>query len=284
MKTKTLEYYLDLPYKTEIIKDNDPDNPGWVARVVDLPGCLTQADTFPELEEMIADAKRLWIETALEDGIEIPEPRPEEEYSGKFVVRVPKSLHRRLVEIAEREAISLNQYVSVALGLAVGENITAVPATKLEPLIPSWPGLSVAATRVLQMAGLTNQAADVDERLFSEWAGHRIERITAAYRSGYSRELFEDIDTLLMILRQNTSNSPVINVYVQTLSFLRQVCDDALKRTSDVQLLAQLGQVIYQVNQSNQIGADLKSGYLDVSNEFETLPESRRVTEDKDRY
>lgn len=120
MDNKTIEYYLGLPYKTEIIQDLDPDNPGWVARVVDLPGCITQADTFAELEEMIADAKRVWIQSALEDGDAIPEPRTEEEYSGKFVARVPKSLHRKLVESAEQEGVSLNQFVSNTLAEAVG--------------------------------------------------------------------------------------------------------------------------------------------------------------------
>jgi antitoxin HicB len=118
---KTLEYYLNLPYKVEILQDFDAENPGWVARVVDLPGCITQADSFAELEEMIADAKRAWIETALEDGVEIPEPRLNEEYSGKFVARVPKSLHRKLVEIAGQEGVSLNQFVSTTLAAAVGE-------------------------------------------------------------------------------------------------------------------------------------------------------------------
>ena len=115
MNEKNLEYYLALPYKTEIIQDNDLEHPGWVAIVPDLPGCITQSDTFAELEEMIRDAKSSWIESALEDGIEVPEPRIEEEYSGKFVVRIPKSLHRRLAETAEREGVSLNQYVSTAL-------------------------------------------------------------------------------------------------------------------------------------------------------------------------
>jgi antitoxin HicB len=76
-----------------------------VARVVELPGCITQGDTFEELGEMIEDAKRSWIETALADGQEIPQPRSEEKYSGKFIVRVPKSLHRELVETAEREGV-----------------------------------------------------------------------------------------------------------------------------------------------------------------------------------
>ena len=122
MNNKNLEYFLALPYKTEILQDFDSDNPGWVARVVDLPGCMTQADSFAELEDMIEDAKRAWIDTALEDGVEIPEPRAREEYSGKFIVRVPKSLHRKLVETAEQESVSLNQYVSTTLAEAVGEH------------------------------------------------------------------------------------------------------------------------------------------------------------------
>lgn len=34
-----------------------------------------------------------------------------EKYSGKFLLRIPKSLHKRLVEEAKREGISLNQYI-----------------------------------------------------------------------------------------------------------------------------------------------------------------------------
>ncbi|MEH2192567.1 MAG: toxin-antitoxin system HicB family antitoxin [Nostoc sp.] len=32
-------------------------------------------------------------------------------YSGKLLLRMPKSLHRRLAETSERECISLNQYI-----------------------------------------------------------------------------------------------------------------------------------------------------------------------------
>jgi antitoxin HicB len=123
MDARKVEDYLRLPYTIEVIRDNDEENPGWVARVVELPGCITQGDTFEELREMIEDAMRGWIEVALEDGIPIPEPRPVDEYSGKFVVRVPKSLHRELVEAAEREGVSLNAFVGVALGRAVGAEI-----------------------------------------------------------------------------------------------------------------------------------------------------------------
>lgn len=72
MLNKTLDHYLALPYTIEIIPDEDDG--GYVARVRELPGCLTQADTWEELLQMVEDAKRLWIESALEYGDPIPEP------------------------------------------------------------------------------------------------------------------------------------------------------------------------------------------------------------------
>ncbi len=121
MTGKTVDDYLRLPYTIEVIRDDDDENLGWVARVVELPGCMTQADTFEELGDMLEDAMRGWITVALEDGQDIPEPSAEKSYSGKFIVRVPKSLHRELVEAAEREGVSLNTFVSTALGKAVGQ-------------------------------------------------------------------------------------------------------------------------------------------------------------------
>ena len=129
MARKTLDFYMHLPYTIEVIRDTGEAYSGLFARVVELPGCMTQADTFDELGEMIEDAMRGWIEAALETGQDIPEPRPEEKYSGKFIVRVPRSLHRELVETAEREGVSLNMFVSTALGKAVGQ---ANPSNKKE--------------------------------------------------------------------------------------------------------------------------------------------------------
>ncbi len=73
MKTvDKIEYYMSLPYTVEIIPD--PEG-GYVAKVLELKGCITQADTWEELEYMIEDAKRVWLETALEEGVEIPLPK-----------------------------------------------------------------------------------------------------------------------------------------------------------------------------------------------------------------
>ena len=147
MNAKTVDDYMKLPYTIEVIRDENEDDPGWVARVLELPGCITQADDFEELGEMIEDAMRGWFEIALEDGIPISEPRPEESYSGKFVVRVPKSLHRQLVEEAEREGVSLNQYINVALAQAVASPMGVAqssyeksPLPVLEPWKSENPG------------------------------------------------------------------------------------------------------------------------------------------------
>jgi len=113
--------YLELPYTIKVVKDEGEEYSGWFARVVELPGCMTQADTFAELSEMIQEAMTAWIETALEDGETIPMPRSVQDYSGRFVIRIPKTLHKELVETAEREGVSLNTYVNVALAKTVGQ-------------------------------------------------------------------------------------------------------------------------------------------------------------------
>lgn len=69
---KDIEYYMSLPYKIEIYPD--PEGQGYAAKVPDLPGCITCAETWEELLHMIEDAKKCWILTGLEYGDPIPEP------------------------------------------------------------------------------------------------------------------------------------------------------------------------------------------------------------------
>lgn len=105
---KTVDEYFQLPYRMEIIEDKDEG--GFVVNFPDLPGCLTCGETVEEAVENAKDAKRCWLEAALEDGIAIPLPDETENYSGQFKIRMPKSLHRSLAAHAKREGISMNQY------------------------------------------------------------------------------------------------------------------------------------------------------------------------------
>lgn len=122
---KTLNYYLKLKYP--VILQEAPEG-GFVAEIEDLPGCISQGETIEETMQMIEEARRLWLESACEDGLDIPLPESEAVYSGKFNIRVPASLHRKLHRLASKEGISLNQYVVFALSHTVGvaESKTAV--------------------------------------------------------------------------------------------------------------------------------------------------------------
>lgn len=105
---RTLNEYLQLPYRLEIVPDVDEG--GYVASYPDLPGCMTCADTMDRAVAQAEDAKKEWMIVAMEGGITIPEPDDIEGYSGQFKLRIPKSLHRQLVQQARREGISMNQY------------------------------------------------------------------------------------------------------------------------------------------------------------------------------
>ena len=105
---KTLNDYMKMPYKMEIVEDSEEG--GFVVTYPDLPGCITCGETVESAVTNALDAKRAWIEAALEEGIEIYEPDSLENYSGQFKLRIPRSLHRSLAEHSQKEGISMNQY------------------------------------------------------------------------------------------------------------------------------------------------------------------------------
>ena len=107
---KKVDEYMKLPYNYIIQPINDESGNYYYARVLEFDGCQSTGETFNEAYENIKDAMRGWIETKLENGYEVPLPIGYEDFSGKFVVRIPKSSHYRLTVEAEQEGVSLNQY------------------------------------------------------------------------------------------------------------------------------------------------------------------------------
>lgn len=105
---RTLNEYLKLSYRMEIVEDQEEG--GYVVSFPDLPGCITCGETLEKAVKNAEDAKRSWIEAALEDGMLIPEPDSLEEYSGQFKLRIPRTLHKSLAEHSKREGVSMNQY------------------------------------------------------------------------------------------------------------------------------------------------------------------------------
>lgn len=119
---KDLNYYLNLNYEIKLRQLTEEEGGGWFAEIPLLPGCMSDGETAEEAIKNLNDAKKCWIETALELGRPIPEPFADDDYSGQLRVRMPKSLHRVLAEKAREEKVSLNQFIVYQLAKGVGHS------------------------------------------------------------------------------------------------------------------------------------------------------------------
>jgi len=112
---KKLDYYLGLDYSVEIRKIAEEDGGGFMASIPQLGSKAFCADgeTINEALANLEKVKKNLFQDYLKEGISIPEPEvePESIFSGKFVIRIPTDLHRKLVERARNQNISLNQYI-----------------------------------------------------------------------------------------------------------------------------------------------------------------------------
>jgi antitoxin HicB len=70
-------------YHFRIHKDQD----GLWAECVELPGCMTQADSIPDLEKNMIEALSLYLDEPADSSIIFPLPR--KKVSGKNIVAVP---------------------------------------------------------------------------------------------------------------------------------------------------------------------------------------------------
>ena len=107
---KNKEYYMNLSYNIIVKRINDESGMYYTAKVLEFDGCRGVGDTYEEAYKDVLEAMEGWIETKLENGFEVPEPVSTEKYSGKFVLRLPKTLHQELSIRAAEEGVSLNQY------------------------------------------------------------------------------------------------------------------------------------------------------------------------------
>ena len=108
---KKIEYYMNLPYNYVIQPITDESGSYFYAQVLELEGCQSTGETFEEAYESLREAMEGWIELKLKSGYEVPIPKLLNQFSGKFVVRMPKQLHFKLSIEAEKAGVSLNQYV-----------------------------------------------------------------------------------------------------------------------------------------------------------------------------
>lgn len=110
---------LKRPYRRVFIPDAEAG--GFTGMIAEFPGCISQGETLAEAYEELESAAESWLEGAIEGGLKIPEPEIESEYSGRVVLRMPRSTHRRAVEAAGRDGVSLNTFLVGAVSERLGQ-------------------------------------------------------------------------------------------------------------------------------------------------------------------
>jgi antitoxin HicB len=128
--------YLRRPYARMILPESDGSFRG---EIMEFPGCIATGDSAPETLATLEEVAQSWLLSALERGQNIPEPIDNNnDFSGRLVLRIPKSLHKRAAWIAEREGVSLNNFITTSLSGSVGErnaSVTALLTSAVTPIL-----------------------------------------------------------------------------------------------------------------------------------------------------
>jgi RNA polymerase sigma-B factor len=107
----------DQGYHIELVEDA----PGgrWTAQVAEMPDCTAQGDTADEAARLVQGAMGERAASRAAKDTEKTKPRSTATYSGRLLIRMPQSLHADLAQAAEREDVSLNQFITNSLSSAV---------------------------------------------------------------------------------------------------------------------------------------------------------------------
>jgi antitoxin HicB len=110
--------YLKRPYARILRPESDGS---FGAEILEFPGCFAVGDTGSEALQNLENVAESWILGMLAKNERIPEPSQEREaFSGKLVLRLARSLHKKAAFTAEREGVSLNQFICGCVAEAVG--------------------------------------------------------------------------------------------------------------------------------------------------------------------
>jgi len=112
---------IDYPFTVRHLSEEEGG--GYLAESLDLNGCIADGETIEEAVHNLEDAVTSWIKTAQELNHFIPLPSNDAQFSGKWVVRTPKSIHHKLVDMAKREGVSLNTLTVSLLAEGLGNKM-----------------------------------------------------------------------------------------------------------------------------------------------------------------
>lgn len=115
---EAISSYLKKPYARLVVPEDDGTFRG---EVLEFPGCIAIGDTPAEAFASLEEAAKGWLRAALIRNQNIPEPVENTEFSGRLVLRLPKSLHKKAARFAEYDGVSLNQFIIASIAECVGE-------------------------------------------------------------------------------------------------------------------------------------------------------------------
>ncbi len=128
---KTVEEYLALPY-TMVVRWSQDDNL-YVARVKEISGCTGHGSNESEALAMVRENLGEWIAFCIQSGDSVPVPEESDELpSGKWLQRVPRTLHASLISCANDDEVSLNQFVMMVLAKEIGRRNGSAVIERLE--------------------------------------------------------------------------------------------------------------------------------------------------------
>lgn len=92
---------------------------GWLATFPDLPGCMADGATPEAALAGGFEAAQAWLKVAEDCGDPLPQPCSAGE-CGRVLAHIPKSLHQRLLNCADREGVSVNTLLTALIAEGVG--------------------------------------------------------------------------------------------------------------------------------------------------------------------
>ena len=110
--TDDIERILARPYARVIYPEEDGS---YFGEIAEFPGCFSSGATSAEALGNLDEVAREWLRIELGKGHSIPQPMGSAGYSGKLVLRIPKGLHRKAAWAAEKDGVSLNQFIATCL-------------------------------------------------------------------------------------------------------------------------------------------------------------------------
>lgn len=126
--------YLKKPYGRYVVPESDGT---FRAEIIEFPGCIAVGNTAAEALANLEDVAASWLEATIARDLRVPEPVENTAFSGKLVVRLPKTLHKKAARMAAQDGVSLNQFIVSSVAEQVGYSTARSAAPRLRAM-SSW--------------------------------------------------------------------------------------------------------------------------------------------------